>query len=148
MTTATDTVGKRGIGVRGRWVTPLIAVLGLIGAWWLLNLVIGGKCDGQCVVSTLAQALRVATPIAFAAFCGVICERAGVVDIGIEGQMLMAAMVAYAANLFIFQALQGSMGAQAAGELSRWLALVFAVISALLMGALLAVVSIKFKADQ
>ena len=148
MTTATNTVGKRGIGERARWVTPLIAVLGLIGAWWLLNLVIGGKCDGQCVVSTLAQALRVATPIAFAAFCGVICERAGVVDIGIEGQMLMAAMVAYAANLFIFQALQGTMGPQAAGELSRWLALVFAVISALLLGALLAVVSIKFKADQ
>ena len=148
MTTATNTVGKRGIGERGRWVTPLIAVLGLIGAWWLLNLVIGGKCEGQCVVNTLAQALRVATPIAFAAFCGVICERAGVVDIGIEGQMLMAAMVAYAANLFIFQALQGSLGVQAAGELSRWLALVFAVISALLLGALLAVVSIKFKADQ
>jgi len=148
MTTATNTAGKRGIGVRGPWVTPLIAVLGLIAAWWLLNLVIGGKCDGQCVVNTLAQALRVATPIAFAAFCGVICERAGVVDIGIEGQMLMAAMVAYAANLFIFQALQESMGAQAAGELSRWLALVFAVISALLLGGLLAVVSIKFKADQ
>jgi general nucleoside transport system permease protein len=148
MTTATNTVEKRGIGERGRWVTPLIAVLGLIGAWWLLNLVIGGKCEGQCVVSTLAQALRVATPIAFAAFCGVICERAGVVDIGIEGQMLMAAMVAYAANLFIFQALQASMGSQAAGELSRWLALVFAVVSALLLGALLAVVSIRFKADQ
>ena len=61
----------------------------------LLNLVIGGQCDGKCVTDTLAQTLRVATPIALAAFCGVMCERAGVVNIGIEGKMLTAAMVGY-----------------------------------------------------
>ena len=120
----------------------------LVLAWWLLNQVIGGRCDEKCVVDTLAQALRVATPIAFAAFCGVICERAGVVNIGIEGQMLMAAMVAYAVNLFAFQAFKDALGAQAAGDMSRWLALVSAMISALLLGALHAVVSIRFKADQ
>ncbi len=100
------------------------------------------------MVSTLAQALRVATPIAFAALCGVICERAGVVNIGIEGQMLMAAMVAYATNLFVFQSLKDSIGPQTAGDLSRWLALVTALGSSLLLAALHAVVSIKFRADQ
>lgn len=148
MAVATKAFSTRRLAVRGWWVTPLVIGFGLVAAWWLLNLVIGGKCDDQCVVSTLAQALRVATPIAFAALCGVICERAGVVNIGIEGQMLMAAMVAYATNLFVFQSLKDTIGPQTAGDFSRWLALVTAVGSSLLLAALHAVVSIKFRADQ
>ena len=130
------------------WVTALFGVLILVTAWLLLNLIIGGQCGGDCVVGTLAQTLRVATPIAFAAFCGVMCERAGVTDIGIEGKMLMAAMVAYAVNLFAFQALQGSMGVTAAGDLSRWLAVIAGMLSALLLSALHAVVSIEFRINQ
>jgi ABC-type uncharacterized transport system permease subunit len=131
-----------------RWVTVIFTVFGLFAAWVLLNLIINGQCQGECVVNTLAQTLRVATPIALAAFCGVVCERSGVVDIGIEGKMLMAAMVAYAVNLFSYQALLTSMDAATAGTISRWIALVAALISAVLLQALHAVVSIKFKADQ
>src|SRR5262249_23537310 len=90
-----------------RWVTVLLGLFGLTAVWFLLNLVIGGKCDQKCVTDTLAQTLRVVTPIAFAALCGVMCERSGIVNIGIEGMMLMAAMVGYAVNLFAFQWLQG-----------------------------------------
>ncbi len=148
MAATTNALPARRTVVRGWWVTPAVIGFGLLAAWWLLNLVIGGKCDDQCVVSTLAQALRVATPIAFAALCGVICERAGVVNIGIEGQMLMAAMVAYATNLFVFQIAKDIIGPEAAGVMSRWLALFTAMASALLLAALHAVVSIKFRADQ
>jgi general nucleoside transport system permease protein len=138
-----------GLDLRGRWwVTALFGVFLLVLVWVLVNLVIGGKCGSDCVVGTLAQTLRVATPIAFAAFCGVLCERAGVVDIGIEGKMLMAAMVGYAVNLFAFQALKDSMGVEAAGNLSRWLAVLFGILSALLLSALHAVVSIQFKTNQ
>jgi general nucleoside transport system permease protein len=126
----------------------LFALAGLVAAWALLNLVIGGKCDQRCVVDTLSQTLRVATPIAFAALCGVICERAGVVDIGIEGKMLMAAMAAYAVNLFAYQWLKGFMDPTMAGSVSRVVALVLAVLASLLLAMLHAVVSIRFKADQ
>jgi general nucleoside transport system permease protein len=132
----------------GPWVTVLFSLIGLVAAWALLNAVIGGKCDLNCVTGTLAQTLRLATPIAFAAFCGVMCERAGVTDIGIEGKMLMAAMVAYAVNLFAFQSLKNSMDPVSAGNVSRLLAVVAAMAAALLMQALHAVVSIKFRADQ
>ncbi len=130
------------------WVTGLFMLFGLAAAWALLNLVINGQCGTDCAVGTLSQTLRLATPIALAAFCGVMCERAGVVDIGIEGKMLMAAMVCYAVNLFAFQALKNSMDPATAGNISRLLAVVAGVISALLLAALHAVVSIEFRANQ
>ncbi|MCS7061266.1 MAG: ABC transporter permease [Anaerolineae bacterium] len=133
---------------RSGWITIVVVVVGLFGAWVLLNAVIGGRCDAACVVGSLSQALRLATPIAFAALCGVICERAGVVDIGIEGKMLMSAMTCYAINLFGFQVLKDSMGAEAAGSLSRLLAVGLGMLSALLLAMLHAVVSIRFKVDQ
>lgn len=129
-------------------ITVVVVIVGLFGAWVLLNAVIGGRCDAACVTGSLAQALRLATPIAFAALCGVMCERAGVVDIGIEGKMLMSAMTCYAINLFGFQLLKDSIGVEAAGSFSRILALALGMISALLLALLHAVVSIRFKVDQ
>jgi ABC-type uncharacterized transport system permease subunit len=131
-----------------RWVTPLIGAFGLLAGWVLLNLVIGGQCEANCVIATLGQTLRRMTPIAFAALCGVMCERAGVVDIGIEGKMLMAAMVGYGVNLFVFQGLKGVMPVESAANLARVLALLAAVLSALPLAALHAAMSINIKADQ
>lgn len=150
MTATTEVSGKvRRTSLRSAWwVTALMIAFGMFAIWLLVNLVIGGQCREKCVIDTLNQMFRVATPIVFAAFCGVMCERSGVFDIGIEGQMLMAAMVAYAVNLFSFQWLKGIVDPATAGDISRWLALVVAVLSAVLSGALHAVVSIKFKADQ
>jgi general nucleoside transport system permease protein len=129
-------------------VTLIFSLFGLLAGWSLLNLVIGGQCDTNCVTGTAAQMFRLATPIAFAAFCGVMCERAGVVDIGIEGKMLMAAMLCYAINLFAFQALKETMDPAAAASLSRLMALGVGVLGAILLAALHAVVSIHFKANQ
>jgi ABC-type uncharacterized transport system permease subunit len=147
MTTTTRRLSARAL--RGsRWITAVVAIIGLAAVWALLSWVVGGQCNRQCFEDSLSGALRYATPIAFAAFCGLMCERAGVVNIGIEGKMLMAAMVAYAVNLFTFQYLKTQMPEATAGYLSRSLALFAAVISAIVLAALHAVVCIHFKADQ
>lgn len=42
------------------------------------------------------SAIRLATPLLFAALAGMLCERAGIIDIGLEGKMLMGAFAAAA----------------------------------------------------
>jgi simple sugar transport system permease protein len=50
--------------------------------------------DEALIGSMLASTLRVATPLTLCALAGVICERAGVIDLGLEGKMLMTAFAA------------------------------------------------------
>lgn len=133
----------------GHWATLVFTVAGAFGVWLLLNAVIGGKCDERCVVGTLAQTLRMATPIALAAYCAVLCERSAVINIGVEGMMLTAAMVGYAVNIYAFTGLKnGGMDPVAAGNLTRWLGLLAAVASSGILGLFLAVISIKFRTNQ
>lgn len=77
--------------------------------------------------------LQLATPLVLGALCGVCCERAGVVNVAIEGQMLTAAFSA---------GLVGSI------TKSITAAIVGGVLTAVAMAALLALFSIKYLVDQ
>jgi len=85
------------------------------------------------LVGMLSSTLARATPIALAALCGVVSERAAVVNIGIEGTMLMAAQAAVVVGTLTHN-------------------LILGLIAALLMGAIVAAVHavlvIRFKVDQ
>jgi ABC-type uncharacterized transport system permease subunit len=92
--------------------------------------------------------MQASVPIAFAALCGVMCERAGVVNIGIEGMMLTAAFVGWAAGVFLVPVLGNGpellFGATPALLISFGLAIVSGVVVALVHAWL----SISVKADQ
>jgi len=55
--------------------------------------------DEIFISSVLGTTLRMATPLLFCALAGLISERSGVVDIGLEGKMLLAAFAAATAGV-------------------------------------------------
>ncbi|WP_446665268.1 ABC transporter permease [Flexivirga sp. B27] len=90
-----------------------------------------GKQSVQ-VGSLLYQTLFLATPLILGSMAGVMCEKTGVINVAIEGQMLFGAFAGA-----LFGTIVGS-----------WGGLVAAVIVGGLVGALLAVFAIKFTVNQ
>lgn len=84
--------------------------------------------------------LALATPLALGALCGLLNERSGVVNIGIEGIMLMAAFFGYLTGF----ALHASIGPGPAVVCG----VVVAVLTGALLGLLHAWLSVTVRADQ
>ncbi len=94
------------------------------------------------ITSMLATTIAVATPLTLGALSGIYCERAGVVNIGIEGMMLGAAFFGWLASIYMnsifhFPAL-----------VSITVGVIMAILTGGLFALLHAVLSITFKVDQ
>jgi ABC-type uncharacterized transport system permease subunit len=81
----------------------------------------------------IASTLRGATPLLLAALGGITSERSGVVNIALEGIMLMGAWAAV-----YFSVISGS----------AWVGMVGAIVVGMLIASLHAIASIRFKANQ
>ncbi len=93
--------------------------------------------------------LRSATPLALGAMCGVMCERSGVVNIGIEGTMLASAFTGWVVGVAVGPMLSGTtLGPVFGATPALIVALLAAVGIALLISLLHAWLSISVKADQ
>ncbi|MFH1523537.1 MAG: ABC transporter permease, partial [Chloroflexota bacterium] len=91
------------------------------------------KGQSMNLVGMLNTSLVRATPIALAALCGVICERSAVVNIAIEGIMLMSAQSAVVA---------------ASLTNNLYIGLLAAILTGALVSAIHAILVIRFKVDQ
>ena len=85
------------------------------------------------------SAIFYASPLILGAIGGVFSERSGVVNIGIEGIMVIGAFVGIVFNLFVADSL---------GGLTPWAALVAAMLIGAMFSLFLAVAAISFRADQ
>jgi simple sugar transport system permease protein len=85
------------------------------------------------IVATAAAGVRLATPYLFAALGETLGQRSGVLNLGVDGVMLLGAFFAY------WIALE---------HRNLWLAVVASALAGLVMGAVYAVVTLVFKAEQ
>ena len=101
-------------------------VLGGVGAVVATRSGVGNLEDVFVWSALFAAMLRFATPLVFGALGGIVCERSGVINIGLEGMMLMGAFFGiFGADLLGSWLLGALVGMVAGGAL----ALVHAVFS-------------------
>lgn len=115
----------------GRWVAPLFWFSFASG---LLIWAIGSTAKPELsLVSLLNGAVLLSIPMIFGSMGGLLCERSGIVNIAIEGQLLLGAFSAV---------IVGSTTD------SPWAGLIAAMVGGMLVSALLALFSIKYLVDQ
>ena len=116
-------------GFRSRTNLVLAWVVGM----FIFSFLAWGAADGSLNMAGLLRSSLVrSVPITIGALSGVLCERAGVVNIAIEGMMLTGAM----------------MGTLVGSLTNMWIGLLAAVAVGGLLGLVHAILSIRYKADQ
>jgi simple sugar transport system permease protein len=108
-------------------------VLAWVVGMFIFSFLAWGAADGSLNMAGLLRSSLVrSVPITIGALSGVLCERAGVVNIAIEGMMLTGAM----------------MGTLVGSLTNMWIGLLAAVAVGGLLGLIHAILSIRYKADQ
>jgi simple sugar transport system permease protein len=109
-------------------------VLGIVALIFVFAfLVWAAEGRSLSLLGMLQSTLLRSVPITFGALSGVLCERAGVINIAIEGMLLSAAFA-------------GSVAASVTGNL--WIGLLAGAAVGGLVAGLLALLSIRYRVDQ
>lgn len=104
------------------------------GIAWVLAFLTWSVAGAQISLTALMQgALALSVPLIFGALCGLICERAGVINIAIEGQLLGGAFLS---------------GVVASLTSSVWVGLIAAPIAGLMVAYVLAVFTVRYFVNQ
>ncbi len=118
----------RGFGKR------LYLVLGLVVFLFVFAFLVWATADNSLnLFGMLQSTLLRSVPLTLGALSGVLCERAAVINIAIEGMMLTAAFM-------------GVLIGSASSNL--WIGLISGALAGALLGAILAVLSIRYRVDQ
>ena len=88
---------------------------------------------GDFTIDLIAATLRIATPLIFATLGELFCERAGILNLGIEGTMFFGAFVGFTAA-----SLTGSL----------WLGILAALIGGMFAGWLMSILSVRLGVNQ
>ncbi|MBU2870659.1 ABC transporter permease [Colwellia sp. E2M01] len=81
----------------------------------------------------IIASISAATPLLLATLGGILSERAGIINLGIEGMMLIGAVCAYIVSIYTD---------------SEWLAIIFSLLGGSALGALLAFLCITLRSNQ
>jgi simple sugar transport system permease protein len=105
----------------------------IVGVLLLAAVTVAYITNPRTTQAVLASTIRQSTPIILGALCGILCEKAGVVNIGIEGQMLLSAFMGFMVNVWTGNLLVSVLAGMATGAL---------------LGLLLAFIAVTLKLDQ
>ncbi len=144
-----DRAGRRLLAVTrsSAWIS--IAVAALLA---LLAILAGTTRLGQGPLRTflgtgvLRFTLRAAVPLIFGALSGILCERSGIINIGIEGMMLTAAFTGFMTNVALSK--PGVDPSLQSVGVRLGLSILAALLTGGILGLLHALLSIQYKVNQ
>lgn len=108
-------------------------MLGILAGFFVFAFLAWGAADKSLNLAGLLKVAVIrAVPLTLGAMSGILCERSGIINIGIEGMLLAAAFTSTVAS-----------------SLSNiWVGLIVAIATGALFGWILAVFSIRYKVNQ
>jgi ABC-type uncharacterized transport system permease subunit len=118
----------RGFGMRSAIVMALV-----ISGFAFAFLTWAGSGGSMSLAGILQTSLQRSVPITFGAMSGIICERAGVVNIAIEGMLLSGAFAS---------------AVVASATANPWIGIAAGIVAGGLLAGLLAVLAIRYLVDQ
>jgi simple sugar transport system permease protein len=133
----------------GSWRVRILAgilalVLGVVVVGYFLEgTVLGDLSAILRQPDTAGAALRLAVPISLAAMGGIFAEKSGVINIGIEGLLIISAFT----GILVTEVVSWS-GGTLAGVPAIWVGFFAGILASTLLAFLFAVICIEFKADQ
>ncbi len=117
-----------------RWLSSLLMAFAGIGTVFGFLVYAGSGSNGVVTLtSLLVSTIAISTPLIFGSLSGVVSEHVGVVNIAIEGDLLVGAFAGVMAASFFQTPYAGIIAAPLAGAL---------------LGSLLALFSVKYGVDQ
>lgn len=135
------------------WYANVGAIPKLVIGAFLVAAALGGAINivmpgtrGSTVVSIfdtsfVESTLRIAVPIVFAGLGGIFAEKSGVINIGLEGLLIISAFTAVAVTHLV-------SGGSAASQSTVWIGLFAGVLASTFLALVFAVLVIEFRADQ
>ncbi len=101
---------------------------------------------GLAIIATINATIRFSVPITLGALSGILSERSGIVNIGIEGMMLTAAFTGFMANVAL--SAEGVSPTLQAVPIRLGLSILVALLTGGAMGLLHGLLSIQYRVDQ
>ena len=135
------------------WVANVGRIPRLVFGALFVSMILGGTINilmpgtrpatvaGIFNVSFVESTLRIAVPIVFAGLGGIFAEKSGVINIGLEGLLIISAFTAVAVTHLV-------SGGSAASQSTVWIGLFAGVLASTFLAFVFAVLVIEFRADQ
>ncbi len=132
------------VAVRGALFGVLVSLVGIAFIVGFCAWAYSGQDTPSPLPMTnpLEGTIQYATPLVLGALCGAMCERAGVINVGIEAQFLAGAFFASVAASLAYNAWMGLVGGIAAGVALAALLALFAIrylVNQVVLGVVLVV---------